>query len=154
MIFLIFANSSGSCSRIHNSFGAVKPANAMFLLLLIGLATVGWGMVTCSWFGIDTNLLPDWLKNLSVPALSNVTANISSEMDTYVSQNIQIFCFTLALIQLSIAHLKGIVRYIKSLKALGELGSLVMLWGIYLVVLNMVVSSVRFPMPVIQFHLF
>lgn len=143
-LILVVAALGGLFSAI---FKGKKPASAMFLLLLIGLATVGWGMVTCSWFGIDTNLLPDWLKNLSVPALSNVTANISSEMDTYVSQNIQIFCFTLALIQLSIAHLKGIVRYIKSLKALGELGSLVMLWGIYLVVLNMVVSSVRFPMP-------
>ena len=132
---------------LSSVFKKQKPASAMFLLLLIGLSTMGWGMITCSWFGMDTNLLPQWLKDLSVPALSNVTANISSEMDTYVSQNIQIFCFTLALIQLSIAHLKGIVRYIKSWKALGELGSLVMLFGIYFVVLNMVVSSVRFPMP-------
>lgn len=143
-IIIVLAALFGLLSAI---FKRKKPAGAMFLLLLIGLSTMGWGMITCSWFGMDTNLLPQWLKDLSVPALSNVTANISSEMDTYVSQNIQIFCFTLALIQLSIAHLKGIFRYIKSLKCLGELGSLVMLWGIYLVVLNMVVSSVRFPMP-------
>ena len=143
-IIIVLAALFGLLSAI---FKGKKPAGAMFLLLLIGLSTMGWGMITCSWFGMDTNLLPQWLKDLSVPALSNVTANISSEMDTYVSQNIQIFCFTLALIQLSIAHLKGIFRYIKSLKCLGELGSLVMLWGIYLVVLNMVVSAERFPMP-------
>ncbi len=143
-IIIVIAALFGLLSAI---FKGKKPAGAMFLLLLIGLSTMGWGMITCSWFGMDTNLLPQWLKDLSVPALSNVTANISSEMDTYVSQNIQIFCFTLALIQLSIAHLKGIFRYIKSLKCLGELGSLVMLWGIYLVVLNMVVSAERFPMP-------
>ena len=68
-------------------------------------------------------------------------------METYVSQNLQVFCFTLALAQLSVAHLKGIARYIKSLKALGEVGSLLMLWGMYFVVFNMVVSPERFPMP-------
>ena len=30
MIFAIFRKFSGSFSRIHSSFGAVKPAKAMF----------------------------------------------------------------------------------------------------------------------------
>ena len=46
----------------------------------------------------------------------------------------------LALIQLSIAHLKGIIRFIRSPKCLGELGSLLMVWGMFFVVLNMVVK--------------
>ena len=134
----------------------------MFLLMIIGFATVAWGAVTCNWFGINPALLPEWLRMLSVPALSNATSSsgeiinaavfgtaetVQIAAKTYVTQNIQILCFSLALFQLSIAHLKGIVRYIRSLKCLGELGSLVMLWGIYFVVLNMVVSSERFPLP-------
>ena len=150
-------------------FGIISSASkkkkvppAMFLLMIIGFATVAWGAVTCNWFGINPALLPEWLRMLSVPALSNATSSSSEIINaavfgtaetvqiaakTYVTQNIQILCFSLALFQLSVAHLKGICRYIRSFKCLGELGSLVMLWGIYFVVLNMVVSSERFPLP-------
>jgi len=50
----------------------------------------------------------------------------------------------LALFQLTVAHLKGIVRYIKSPRALGELGSMLMVWGMFFVVLNMVVKVPKF----------
>lgn len=58
----------------------------------------------------------------------------------------QIFCFTLALIQLAIAHLKGIARNIRSVKFLGDFGSLLQLCGMYYVVLSMVVDGTRFPL--------
>lgn len=128
-----------------------KPAPAMFLLTFIGLITVLWGMVTCTWFGIDVALLPQWLKNLS---LTNIPlfgqnfgiSNVMTDSDL-TSQNLQVFCFTLALLQLCIAHLKGIIRNIKSPKMLADLGSLGMMFGLYFVVLNMVVDGERFPMP-------
>ncbi|MBE6349147.1 MAG: ATPase [Spirochaetaceae bacterium] len=116
----------------------------MYLLLLLGLTTMAWGTITCSWFGIPTDSLPAFFKNIAVPALSNATSNESPEKALWVKQNLQILCFALALVQLSVAHIKGMVRYRKSLKCLGELGSLVMLWGIFYLVLNLVVSSQRF----------
>ncbi|NLK45851.1 MAG: ATPase [Treponema sp.] len=123
-----------------------KPVNpALILLFLLGTATTIWGLVTCTWFGLTPDQLPSWIKALSVPYLSNATAALSPEKETWVKQNVQVFCFILALIQLSIAHLKGMVRYRKSLKALGELGSMIMLWGIFNIVLNLVVSAERFP---------
>ncbi|MBO4508879.1 MAG: ATPase [Spirochaetaceae bacterium] len=125
--------------------GAIKKKKAspgVCLLLLLGLTTMAWGTITCTWFGIEPQYLPEWLKNISIPAISNAT-----EDSDWVSQNLQILCFTLALAQLTIAHLKGFVRYIKSLKCIGEIGSLGMLWGLYTLVLNMVVDSERFPLP-------
>lgn len=116
----------------------------MYLLLLLGLTTMAWGTITCSWFGMPTDSLPAFFKNIAVPALSNATSNESPEKALWVKQNLQILCFALALVQLSVAHIKGMVRYRKSLKCLGELGSLVMLWGIFYLVLNLVVSSQRF----------
>lgn len=120
------------------------------LMLLLGLATVVWGLVTCTWFGLKPNQLPAWLVNLSVPQISNAFSDIgwlpfwkdntSTDMLT-TAQNLQIFCFTLAFFQLSIAHIKGIKRNKGSLKLLGELGSMLQLWGMYYVVLSMVVSS-------------
>ena len=125
--------------------GAIKKKKAspgVCLLMLLGLTTMAWGTITCTWFGIEPQYLPEWLKNISIPAISNAT-----EDSDWVSQNLQILCFTLALAQLTIAHLKGFVRYIKSLKCIGELGSLGMLWGLYTLVLNMVVDADRFPLP-------
>lgn len=124
-----------------------KIGSGLLLLLLLGLATVGWGLVTCTWFGLEMQYLPNWLKNMSVTYISNATSCQSEEMSNWVSQNLQVLCFGLALSQLSVAHLKGVFRYIKSPKFLGELGSLGMLWGLFFVVLNMVVDSSRFPLP-------
>lgn len=126
-----------------------KVAPIMSLVLLLGIATVVWGTVTCTWFGLAPEQLPAWLVNLSVPPLSNASdatwlpfwSNDVSKGTLTTAQNLQIFCFTLGFLQLSIAHVKGMIRYHKSLKVLGELGSLLQLWGMFYVVLNMVVSS-------------
>lgn len=117
-----------------------KIPPAYNLLLLLGFATLAWGTVTCTWFGVSPDKLPAWLTGLSFEPISNAFSAQSPENEALVKRNLQIFCFMLALVQLSIAHLKGICRYIKSLKAFGELGSLLMLWGVFFVVLNMVVK--------------
>lgn len=131
-------------AAVFADIGAVtkkkKIPPAYNLLLLLGFFTMAWGTVTCTWFGLSPDLLPSWLTGLSLQPISNAYAAISPENEALVKQNLQIFCFMLALIQLSIAHLKGIARYIKSPKCLGELGSLLQLWGIFFVVLNMVVK--------------
>ena len=127
-----------------------KVSPMLKLGLLLGLATVAWGTVTCTWFGLKPEQLPEWLCALSVAPLSNAYADIgwlpfwtddASKGTLTTAQNLQIFCFTLAFLQLSVAHFKGMARYRKSLKFLGELGSMLQIWGMYYVVLSMVVSS-------------
>lgn len=132
---------------------AKKGGSAMAgLMIILGLSTVVWGGVTCTWFGLAPEQLPSWLVGLSVPPLSNAYPDVAwlpfwsddiSKGTLTTAQNLQIFCFTLAFIQLSVAHIKGIARNAseKSLKWIGELGSLLQLWGMFYVVLNMVVSS-------------
>ena len=125
------------------------------LVTLLGLSTVVWGTVTCTWFGLTPEQLPSWLKGLSVPPISNAYSDVNwlpfwtsdpSKGTLTTAQNLQIFCFTLAFLQLSVAHFKGIARNIaeKSLKWIGEFGSLLQLWGMFYVVLSMVVSSTIF----------
>lgn len=120
-----------------------KIGAGLGLLLLLGLATVGWGCVTCTWFGLSIEQIPDWLKNLSVKPLSSafVDEYAGKAGVTTVTQNLQIFCFSLALLQLTVAHIKAIAKNIKSLKALGDFGALIELWGMFYVVLSMVVDS-------------
>ena len=140
--------------------GGKKIAPVFGLITLVSVATIIWGAVTCTWFGIPVDMLPDSLKNLSIPWISNVyedklwTVPWVSEVNGKAvgltkSQNLQIFCFSLALVQLAVAHIKAAARNISlknGLKAVGDIGSLMQLIGMFWVVLSMVVNSDVFPM--------
>jgi V/A-type H+-transporting ATPase subunit I len=144
---------------LKSVFGGKKVPPMLGLVLLLGVATMVWGAVTCTWFGLQPEQLPEWIVALSVPPISNAYADVqwipfwtsdASAGTLGTAQNLQIFCFTLALIQLCVAHLKGMARYIKDkahrLKFLGEFGSFVQLIGMYWVVLSMVVDGNVFPL--------
>ncbi len=127
---------------IKNKAAGKKIPPLLPLGLILGIATMVWGAVTCTWFGLAPEQLPDWLKMISIRPISNAYEKLPGQLTT--DQNLQIFCFTLALIQLTVAHIKGIVRNRKSLKLLGELGAMLQLWGMFYVVLSLVVSSETF----------
>ncbi len=125
---------------------AVAPT--FLLILLFGLSTVLWGTVTCTWFGLSPEVLPAWLKNLSIPVISNVYEDkiwqpfwTEAGVGLTTAQNLQIFCFSLALVQLTVAHIKGAVRNRKSLKMLGDIGGCLQLVGIFYLVLSLVVNA-------------
>ena len=126
-----------------------KVPQGLQMLLLLGLFNTAWGVFTCSWFGADLEKLPQFLKDISLPVFS--TAKTDSAL---VDQNLQIFCFSLGLLQLTIAHIKGIVRYIKSPRVLAEIGSIAMLWGMYNVVLWLVVSSAVREIPLLPIAIY
>jgi len=134
---------------IIKSLIAKKQVSPMFLLVgLFGLSTVVWGTLTCTWFGLAAEQLPGWLRSLSIPVISNVYADkiwypfwTNGEAGLTTAQNLQIFCFSLALIQLTVAHIKGVVRNKGSIKMLGDIGSILQLLGIYYLVLSLVVNA-------------
>ncbi|MDD6478604.1 MAG: hypothetical protein PUF48_02170 [Oscillospiraceae bacterium] len=129
-----------------------KSISPVFLLVgLFGLSTVLWGTLTCTWFGLSPEMLPAWLKSLSIPVISNVYGDklwypfwTNGTAGLTTAQNLQIFCFTLALIQLNVAHIKAAFRNKKSLKILGDIGSMLQLIGIYYIVLSLVVNPTVF----------
>ncbi len=126
-----------------------KQISSMFLLVgLFGLSTVLWGTLTCTWFGLSPSQLPAWLRNISIPVISNVYADkiwypfwTNGTAGLTTAQNLQIFCFSLALIQLTVAHIKGVLRNKGSIKMLGDIGSILQLLGIYYLVLSLVVNA-------------
>ena len=134
---------------IIKSLIAKKQISPMFLLVgLFGLSTVLWGTLTCTWFGLSPERLPEWLKSLSIPVISNVYAGkiwhpfwTNGTVGLTTAQNLQIFCFSLALIQLTVAHIKGAIRNKGSVKMLGDIGSILQLLGIYYLVLSLVVNA-------------
>jgi V/A-type H+-transporting ATPase subunit I len=110
------------------------------LLVLLGFSNFLWGVLTCSWFGVDVQYVPAILQQISLPMISGVTASSGPEGDGIVRQNMMIICFSLAVVQLSIGHIIALVRA-KSLKVLGDIGSIGMLAGMYCVLLNLIASN-------------
>jgi V/A-type H+-transporting ATPase subunit I len=122
-------------------FGIAKTAKkgvpqGLKMMLLLSIFNTTWGILTCSWFGVAVEKAPQLLQGFSLSYISSAKTE-----QGIVDQNLQLFCFSLGLLQLTIAHIKGIFRYIKSLRVFAEIGSLAMLWGMYNVVLFLVVSN-------------
>jgi V/A-type H+-transporting ATPase subunit I len=131
--------TAGVIGIIRTAKKGVPPV--LKLLLLLGFSNFVWGTLTCSWFGIeDLNRLPSVLRNISLPLISNVRAAQSAQDKGIVQQNLMIFCFSLALLQLSIGHILAILHD-KSLKILGHIGSIAMLAGMYFIILNLIASN-------------
>ncbi len=134
---------------IAKSLASKKKVPSAFLLIgLFGLSTILWGTLTCTWFGLSPEQLPEWLQKLSIPVISNVYADkiwyppwTNGEYGLTTAQNLQIFCFSLALVQLTVAHIKVAARNRKSIKILGDIGSIMQLIGIFYVVLSFVVNA-------------
>ena len=142
---------------IKNKASKKAASPLLGLMLLLGIATVIWGTVTCTWFGIEPAMLPKWLTKASIPFISSAYEDslwqpfwiTEEEIGLTKDQNLQIFCFSLALLQLSIAHIKATKRNFAEkhgVKALGDIGSLLQLIGMLWIVLSMVVDSRVFPM--------
>ncbi|MCL2043202.1 MAG: V-type ATP synthase subunit I [Treponema sp.] len=134
--------------------GIIKTAKkgvpqALQLLLLLGVFNAAWGVLTCSWFGVDIEKVPQFLQRLSLSYISEAKTD-----ELIVAQNLQIFCFSLALIHLSIARIKSFFINIRSLRALADLGNIGMLAGMYNVVLFLVVSNDTRVIPLLQVSIY
>ena len=134
--------------------GIIKTARkgvpqALQMLLLLGIFNTAWGVITCTWFGVEVQKVPKVLQDISLALFSTAKTD-----EALVSQNLQIFCFSLGLLQLTIAHIKGFFRHIRSLRLFSELGSIAMLWGMYNVVLFLVVSSDARKIPLLPISIY
>ena len=69
------------------------------------------------------------------PFWTNGTAGLTT------AQNLQILCFTFALVQLTVAHIKCAIRNRKSLKVISDIGSAIELIGMFYLVLSFVVNG-------------
>ena len=113
---------------------------ALKLMLLLGGSNFVWGVITCTWFGVDADKLPYFLQSITLPLISNVAAAADARGEAIVRQNLMIICFSLALVQLTIGHIIAISRT-RSLKILADIGAIAMLVGMYGVVLVLIASN-------------
>ena len=142
------------------------PAALRFLLLM-SISNAVWGTLVCSWFAMDVALVPKFLQNISLPLIANTSAQpgwlasynagnfwirlglvkgfeTPEIMKLAVKTNLMYFCFSIALVQLSIAHIIRIADNIRSPKIIGEFGSMCMLFGMYFVLISLVADNAGF----------
>lgn len=144
---MIFGDAGYGCilllAGIAGAVGAKRKGRAvpdmLRLLLLLAACTLGYGTVTGTWFGLPTDSLPSFLRSLMIPALAG--DNPASP------ENIKILCFILGTIQISIAHVKNILRDFPDPKFLAQVGWLSAVDGLYFVVLNLVLDPSKYPIP-------
>jgi V/A-type H+/Na+-transporting ATPase subunit I len=112
------------------------------LFILLSVATIIWGALTCTYFGIPQKILPGDIHGLK--ALTDPTRK-----DT----NMLLLCFTLGAIHLSFARLWKAFIYRKKIKALGQLGWVLFIWGNYITALKLIVYS-SMPFPTFGFYIY
>jgi V/A-type H+-transporting ATPase subunit I len=112
------------------------PVQPFALMYVLSAVTVCWGAITGTWFGAEQIAQIPFFNSLLIGKIDSFAGN---------NQNFMIFiCFTIGIIHLSIAHLMRFVRMINSLKALAEIGWILVLWGLYFLAGKLVISR---PLP-------
>lgn len=126
-----------------------KTSTAVQLLWLLSIATIIWGSLTGTWFGLEQAMDVPLLRSLVIPTFANYPAYFG--VSTTVQQNaIMKFCFILGTVQLSLACVMNIRRKLreKDLSWVADLGWLAAIDALYFVVLYLVIGQQVNLMPV------
>ena len=121
-----------------------KPPLATWLFTLLGFATVVWGTITGSWFGSPELISGTFLERLVISQLVEGFAVYTPAGDFYRALDgndvIMLICFTIALIHLTIAQVWNFLRELalRSLRAVGQVGWMLINFGLFYLVLDMV----------------
>ena len=119
-----------------------KPGDAALLLWVLSIATIIWGTVTGTWFGLEGAMKIPLLKSLVIPGFANYPEYFG--VTTAAQQNnIMKFCFILGTVQLTLACIMNIRRKLKAkdLSLVSDLGWLLAIDALYFVVLYLVIGE-------------
>jgi V/A-type H+-transporting ATPase subunit I len=102
-----------------------RPGGAFTLLFVLSAATIVWGALSGTWFGIEAMAYHPLLSRIVIPQIASFGVENT--------QTMMFLCFVIGVIHLSIARLLSFVRGLPKLAAFSELGWLSVLWGMFFV---------------------
>ena len=110
-------------------FRKSATAKPLFVILTVFcLATVLWGVLSGTYFGIVKSSLPETFRSIpTVDWLGN-------------DSNIMFLCFLIGALHISLARIWNAILRFPSIKALGEIGWLGVTWSMFMIVAGIVVS--------------
>lgn len=119
-----------------------KVSNATLLLFVLSVATIVWGSITGTWFGLEGAMKVPFLKALVLPGFANYPQYFGVTA-TVAQNNVMKFCFSIGVIQLALACIMNIRRKLnkKDLSWLSDLGWLMAICALYFLVLFLVVGQ-------------
>lgn len=132
--FIIGDAGYGLLFLIATIFAKIKLKNkpslkpAISLLIIMSMSTVVFGAITGNYFGIPLTKMPDGIKSIAIPFVTN-NAN-----------NIMFICFSIGLIHLSIARIWNVIKKINSPSALIDFGWFLCSCSLYIFVLGLVIN--------------
>lgn len=103
------------------------------LISLLGVVAVLWGAFTGNWFGTKTLT--------EIPLLHSMIfgpMEINSSSSTPILMNL---CFLVGAIHLSVAHILRGLPHLRSIKILGDIGWVMIVWGMYFIAKMLVMGS-------------
>ncbi len=119
-----------------------KMNDVLFLLYVLSGATIVWGALTGTWFGIEKAMEVPFLKSLVIPGFANYPEyfNVSS---TAQQNNIMKFSFTIGAVQMMLGSLLAIRKKIaeKNLSWVADLGWVIAIVAMYLLALVLVIGE-------------
>lgn len=134
-------------------FGKVKSKGneaaqpGLNLLLIMSTTCVVFGALTGNYFGIPTDSLPAPLQAVTSDFMTGLSAETGLRNADVAANNIMFICFTIGAIHITIAHVWNFIRKINSVSCLADLGWILSTWGLFFLVLEMVVGVDNIPIP-------
>lgn len=119
-----------------------KGSTVTFLLFVLSIATVIWGAVTGTWFGMESAMKVPLLKGLVVPSLATYPEYFG--LTSNATQNaIMKFSFSIGAIQMVLGSILSIKEKLpkKDLSWVASLGWAVAVVAMYLLALNLVIHE-------------
>ncbi|MBT3273567.1 MAG: V-type ATP synthase subunit I, partial [Spirochaetales bacterium] len=125
-----------------------EAGRELILLTVLSLATIIWGSLSGTWFGSEAIALSSPFKYLVVEQIS--TFNPRS------SETVKYFCFIIGTTQIILAHGWNFISQFREkprIKAIAQLGWMAMVFGLFFLVLNLVLDPIAYPIPAFALYL-
>ena len=119
-----------------------KGSTVTFLLFVLSIATIIWGAVTGTWFGMESAMKVPLLKGLVIPSLATYPEYFG--LTSNVTQNaIMKFSFSIGAVQMVLGSILAIKDKIpkKDLSWVSNLGWAIAVVAMYLLALNLVIHE-------------
>ena len=119
-----------------------KITNVTFLLYVLSIATIIWGAVTGTWFGMESVMNIPFFKRLVIPSIATYPEYFG--LTANVTQNaIMKFSFSIGAIQMALGSILAIKKKLpeKDLSWVADAGWTVAIIAMYLLSLNLVIHE-------------
>ncbi len=110
------------------------PGEPFTLMYVLGIATIIWGTISGTWFGMVSIFEPNVLPFLNTFVIQRISS-IGGDQDFMM-----LLCFFIGAVHLTIAHLLIAVRQINTLNSIAQAGWIAVIWGLFFIAETLVLG--------------